>query len=414
MDMITILQDNDSAGHTGGQKVAEKIYKEFGSIAEIGQWDESLQNKFDVCADDEYLTETKKALQKAIPYKPINEVIQPPKFREGVFVVMTDIEASNTTPKPLEWIVEGVLPKEQNAILAGTTGSKKSYYAMQLGMCVANNETHFMGNRIMVKDFKVLYVDTEIGQDELLRRYHRLRNKMDWEDKGNWVMMSKSGRTVDIWQDVHYIIQNQFKPDLLIIDSLYNSTTVTAFDKSGGISKVTDELCEFKVQYNCSMFTVGHFNKGQNELGLDLQRMSGASQLQNWVEWDILMCKTNVPNFNLWKVGKTRATYHDESIVGLKFNDFWFETVGVVDEPNQFLISEQKKESWRTVLEDLPDRFDTNQWLNVFNSKYPEMSERTGQNWLSSAKATPMVNKISHGIYEKGLGLINEDNIDES
>ena len=26
--MITILQDNDSAGHTGGQKVAEKIYKE--------------------------------------------------------------------------------------------------------------------------------------------------------------------------------------------------------------------------------------------------------------------------------------------------------------------------------------------------------------------------------------------------
>ena len=78
MDMITILQDNDSAGDTGGQKVAEKIYKEFGSIAEIGQWDESLRNKFDVCADDEHLTETKKALQKAIPYKP------EPIIRKGV------------------------------------------------------------------------------------------------------------------------------------------------------------------------------------------------------------------------------------------------------------------------------------------------------------------------------------------
>ena len=411
--MIEIIQDNDEAGKKGADKIAKALHDEFGGEPMIAQWDESLPKGFDPRDDDESLTETKKALKNATPYKPTNEVIKPPKFREGVFVVMTDIEASNTTPKPIEWIVEGVLPKEQNAILAGTTGSKKSYYAMQLGMCVANGEPRFIGERILAKDFKVLYVDTEIGKDELLRRYHRLRKKLDWKDNGNWVMMSKSGRTVDIWEDVHYVIQNQIRPDLLIIDSLYNSTTITQFDKASGISKLTDELCEYKAQYNTSLFSVGHFNKGQNELGLELERMSGASQLQNWVEWDILMCKTNVPNFNLWKVGKTRATYHDESIVGLKFNDFWFEAKGVVDEPKQFLISEQKKENWRLVLEDLPDRFDTNQWLNVFSSKYPEMSNRTGQNWLASAKETPMVNKISHGIYEKGLGLINEDNFDE-
>ncbi|SVC44857.1 uncharacterized protein METZ01_LOCUS297711, partial [marine metagenome] len=118
-------------------KIAKALHDEFGGEPMIAQWDESLPKGFDPGDDDEALTETKKALKNATPYKPINEVIQPPKFREGVFVVMTDIEASNTTPKPIEWIVERVLPKEQNAILAGTTGSKKSYYAMQLGMCVA-------------------------------------------------------------------------------------------------------------------------------------------------------------------------------------------------------------------------------------------------------------------------------------
>ena len=115
--MIEILQDNDEAGKQGADKIAKALYDEFGGEPMIAQWDESLPKGFDPRDDDEALTETKKALNNAIPYKPINEVIQPPKLREGVFVVMTDIEASNTTPKPIEWIVEGVLPKEQNAIL---------------------------------------------------------------------------------------------------------------------------------------------------------------------------------------------------------------------------------------------------------------------------------------------------------
>jgi len=96
-------------------------------------------------------------------------------------------------------------------------------------------------------------------------------------------------------------------------------------------------------------------------------------------------------------------TYHDETILGLSFDDFWFNAKGVVDEPNQFLISNKKKANWQSVLEELPNEFDTQMWLNVFNSKYPYMTERTGQNWLSSAKETPMVNFIKQ----------DENNIDE-
>jgi len=404
---IIVVYDNDEAGRKGAEKMAQANYDALGIICQIAKWRDGLPDKFDI-SDDKDMKEFNYAINHLYNFHPNSS-----QTKIGAFTIMTDVQSSNTQPKETEWLVEGVLPKEFNSIIAGTTGSKKSYWAMQLGMSLANGEDSFMGRKIIAKNIKVLYVDTEIGQDELLRRYHRIKNKINWRDNGNWLMMSKSGVTVDAWDSIHEVIQNRFHPDLLIIDSLYNSTVIEDFSKASGISKVTNALTEFKDSYGISLLTVGHFNKGESELGLELHRMSGASQLQNWVEWVILMVKTNVPNFNLWKIGKTRGTYHDETILGLSFDDFWFNAKGVVDEPNQFLISNKKKANWQSVLEELPNEFDTQMWLNVFNSKYPYMTERTGQNWLSSAKETPMVNFIKQGFYNKGLGLIDENNIDE-
>ena len=96
------------------------------------------------------------------------------------FTIMTGKTASNTVPKPTEWIIENVLPKGFNSCLAGTTGSKKSMWAIQLGLSVANGEKDFCGNRIKGGSRKVLFIDTEIGQDELLRRYHKIKSKMDF------------------------------------------------------------------------------------------------------------------------------------------------------------------------------------------------------------------------------------------
>ena len=141
--------------------------------------------------------------------------------------------------------------------------------------------------------------------------------------------------------------------------------------------------------------------------------MQGSAVLQNWVEFQALMVSTNVTDFNLWTVAKTRGVRHDQSVIGLEWNDFWFETKGVVDDIKPFLINDEKKQKWQTVLEDCPDRFDTQQWLNVFGAKFPSMSERTGKQWLKECSESPMLEKISHGVYQKNLRLINEDNIDD-
>lgn len=96
----------------------------------------------------------------------------------------------------------------------------------------------------------------------MTRRYIDLKNQLNWKDNGNWMAMSKSGMTVDAWGIIHQVIEHRFKPDLLTIDSLYNTTTIDDFSKAHNMAKITNALTEFKDKHNISLLTVGHFNKG--------------------------------------------------------------------------------------------------------------------------------------------------------
>ena len=73
---------------------------------------------------------------------------------------------------------------------------------------------------------------------------------MNWKDCGNWLGISKAGTTEDIWNAIHEICEHHFNPDLIIIDSLYNSTAESDLSKSRAMSKVTDQLVQYKEKYN--------------------------------------------------------------------------------------------------------------------------------------------------------------------
>ena len=411
---IFIIYDNDEAGRDGADKLAQRIKMEKPEInVKIAQWGNNIPDGYDIYEDylrtqtiDKYdYNRLNDAIDNAIDF----ELTLPNKI--GSFTIMTGKEASLKEAKPTEWLIENVLPKEFNSCLAGTTGAKKSMWAIQLGMALANGDKEFCGNKINAPGIKVLYVDTEIGKDELHRRYKKIQQNMNWVGDDNFIMMSKGGYHIDIWNDVHEVIKYT-NPKLVVFDSLYNTTTVGDFSKSAQMSKVIDELTKFKEQYSVTILTIAHFNKGQHDLGLSIDRMQGSSVLQNWVEFQSLMVSTNKNDFNLWTVAKARGVRHDQSIIGLKWNDFWFKTIGAVEDIKPFLIPDEKKQKWQKVLEDCPKKFDTNQWLNVFNTKFP-MSERTGRQWLKECSESPMVKKVTHGLYEKNLRLITEDNIDD-
>ena len=130
-------------------------------------------------------------------------------------------------------------------MIAGTTGSKKSLYAMQLALCLANGEKEFCGGKID-KQYKVMYVDTEAGKNEFERRYQRITKHMDWRGDEYFRAISRHGRT-NIWENTHKAI-SIWTPDLLIIDC-YNSTSIVTF-QSGSVQKITDALSDFKAKWS--------------------------------------------------------------------------------------------------------------------------------------------------------------------
>ena len=405
---IIIVYDNDKAAKKGAEKLAARIKQESpNTIVRIAKWDESLPKGYDVYDDGKETGFAKfdEAVVNATEYQ-----IKIPKELKG-FTIMTGKEASNTTPKPTEWIIENVLPKGFNCGLAGTTGSKKSMWALQLAISLANGESHFCGNRIKGGSRKVLFIDTEIGQDELLRRYHKIKNKVDWKGDDNMMMMSKGGTTMDIWEQTEQMVQT-YRPKVVIIDSMYNATSVSDFSKSTGMTKVTDALVEMKHKYGITILIISHFNKGNDEQATHIDRMQGSAVLKNSIEFQMCMIQTNIDDFNIFQVQKTRGVPFDRSYIGLKWDDFWFTTKGFIEDISDYLVTEHKKRKWDSILEELPDRFDTKDWLNVFNRKF-ELTERTGKTWLKKASETQMVEKISHGLYQKNLKLIQENEIDE-
>ena len=233
---------------------------------------------------------------------------------------------------------------------------------------------------------------------------------MDWKGDDKIIMMSKGGTTMDIWEKTEKMIQ-AYRPEVVIIDSMYNATSVSDFSKSIGMSKVTDALATLKDKYGVTILIIAHFNKGNDEQATHVDRIQGSAVFKNSIEFQMCMIQTNIDDFNIFQVQKTRGVPFDRSYIGLKWDDFWFTTKGIIEDISDYLVTEHKKRKWTSVLEDLPDRFDTKDWLNVFNSKF-EMSERTGKVWLKEVSRTQMVDKIAHGVYEKKLKLIEENEID--
>ena len=146
--------------------------------------------------------------------------------KEKIFTVITGAEAEVIEPKPTEWIIETLFPMGFKTILAGTTGANKSIYAMQEGMSIANDEDSFLGFDIKKKGLSVLFVDTEVGEDELIRRYKRIKNNFQEWDNGidRFTMLSKKGSFAYIWDELKQHIE-KYRPDILklvVNKNLYN------------------------------------------------------------------------------------------------------------------------------------------------------------------------------------------------
>jgi len=318
------------------------------------------------------------------------------------YKIITAEEAATISVPDVKWLIEGFLPLGFKAILTGTTGSNKSYASMELGMRVSDankdGSSEFLNYKIPVPQ-KVLYIDIEIGQDEMLRRYQRLAESIGFKEKQNFAMISLEGSFVDAWP----IIKDatvEFIPDLVIVDNLYSSTDKN-MSKQQELKPVLKNIDELMAITGTTPLLIHHFNKGTGEMGMEIDRMQGASTLLNWAEYIILLSKTYVQDLRLMKVAKSRGTHQSEEVYGIRWDSesFTLKMEGIIDDYEKYLNNTISIRQWESVLGKMEEKFETKDWVSLVIEM--NFSRETAFNWLRELQTIGMIKKVKHGHYMK-------------
>ena len=152
---------------------------------------------------------------------------------------------------------------------------------------------------------------------------------------------------------------------------------------------------------------VHHFNKATGEMGMEIDRMQGASTLQNWAEYIILLSKTNVQDLRLMKVAKSRGTAQSEEVYGIRWDSetFTLKMAGIIDNYQKYLKSENSIRQWESVLDKMEEKFETKNWERLVIDM--SLSRETAFNWLKELITIGMIKKVKHGHYMKtGMKII--------
>ena len=394
-----LTYDNDDAGNKGSKQLANELLNAEKSII---QWDSNLPKGFDVYDAftlDTTASEFYNAVKKAKKIK---------KSKIGGLKMINGLDALTMNIKPRRQIVDSIIPEKAQIIIGGTTGANKSFMAMQLGMSIANDEKEFLGFKINVSGLSVLFCDTECGAQTLVERYQKLAENFNWKGHHRFQMLTNESMLSKIYDDLENAIIYH-KPDIVIVDCLYNTTEGADISKNKELVNTLNRITELKVRYDVTMIVVAHMNKGGHNEGLIIDRVSGGSALQNWSEHINLLSRTNESSTRLFKIGKSRHINYAEVYYSLNWDSqkMILENKGVIEDWSPLLIGSKKKKNWEIILRDLNDeKFTTEEFCNVAQLK--DVCERTAKNWLKDMWSAGVLKKIRHGVYQKGLELVKE------
>lgn len=117
-------------------------------------------------------------------------------------------------PPPLEWLVDGMIPRSSVSLLSAEPGSYKSYMAIELAISVASGRKAFGSFR--TRQGRSLYVDFDGGEDITRRRVSQLYPDASLPSFG-YLSGSEVG---NVFEDTLWSELRDDAPDLLIIDTL--------------------------------------------------------------------------------------------------------------------------------------------------------------------------------------------------
>ena len=170
------------------------------------------------------------------------------------------IEFCQKVDDDIDWLVEDMIPRSHNIILAGQPGSGKSLLIYDLIYCILYGQPWL--NRFPVKRGKVLFVQLEEGEGYVPKS--RALNRGIKEDETNLVMLF-SATAADIPSIISFCDEQNI--DLCVIDSLtaLNGSKVE-FENQAAYALPIQLLTIASAQMPTTFITIHHTRKaGQND-----------------------------------------------------------------------------------------------------------------------------------------------------
>jgi 5S rRNA maturation endonuclease (ribonuclease M5) len=279
---VVILPDHDDAGSKHADRVARAVHPYAAGVRVVNL--PGLDEHGDV---SDYLQQH--SAQDLIAEITKAKAWFPPKAEQTF-----DISApqfANTVTENIDWMIDGVLERGSNGMIAAAPKSGKSWTMLDMAIALALGEP-WLGFRIP-RPVRVMFISREDNPNLTAWRFKNLwrgrkaRNPQLIETNLHFNTRAQSPQLLlDNEEQLEEMMTalHAFKPEFVIFD-VFNVLHCADENDNSQMREVLRRLTRVQTEVKCGIGLVHHFNK--NETGSITQRVRGASVISGWCEWNI-------------------------------------------------------------------------------------------------------------------------------
>lgn len=270
------------------------------------------------------------------------------------FDKMDELAAYGKSLKPLRQVFGKYVFEKSLIHFPSERGTGKTFFMMQLCLCVANEITSFCNEAIELFG-NTLYINCELSRDLMARRLAKLYEKPPVKLGGRKFQSYIYTTRHSFANDRTYIVEkiNELKPVLVVLDNWKTAYQDIDNNKNKDATKAVLDLLNLKDKYGFALVVTDHTRKGSKLQLSDSDLQSGSGAKSDLADQDFFLRKSSQnPSFRILKRSKSRICEDATHAKLLKLNGetLWFEVeqeqVNEADHLNGEIMAGLDDEAW--------------------------------------------------------------------
>lgn len=257
---------------------------------------------------------------------------------------------------PIDYLVEGLIPKAGLVYLFGPPGSFKTNFALYLSMLGADGQ-HFFDFKIQ-KKFRTLWIDEENREPGMKYKIEMLKKGICFKDPGcldsNLLVISSGFRLIipEAGRDLLYDLLKRHRPDLVVIDSIAKVFPFNERDEKE-VCLIYSHLSPLIEEFGTTFLLIHHSRKkSQQQSSRSMEDISGSREFSAMA--DSMLLLEDHGSYYLLKQVKNR---YDSPCPAINFN---------VDRSGDAIVITYEgmvREKFRRIEQQIADAL--KKWLNM-------------------------------------------------